>query len=62
MQMGQLEPIVNKVDSPGRDLQMGLLGPIFSDSLSQQQTTLNDHVGLLIVGNLASQGLSMLLK
>ncbi|XP_061346190.1 uncharacterized protein LOC133291872 [Gastrolobium bilobum] len=47
MQMTQLDPIGNKVDSSGRQMEMGLLGPVSSDPMSQQQSSSNDHVGLL---------------
>ncbi|CAL5205070.1 unnamed protein product [Lathyrus oleraceus] len=40
-QMAQLEPISNKVDSSGRQMEMGLLHPVASDSMSQQQGTSN---------------------
>ncbi|KAI4337376.1 hypothetical protein L6164_015801 [Bauhinia variegata] len=60
MQIAQMEPMVTKVDSSGRDLQMGLLAPVSSDAMSQQQTISNDQVGLLraMSGSMGSQGLS----
>lgn len=64
IQMDQLEPIVHTVDSSGRDLQMELLGPVSSGTMSHQQETPNDHVGLLrtMPGNPGSQGLTMLMQ
>ncbi|KAI4316263.1 hypothetical protein L6164_024260 [Bauhinia variegata] len=61
MQISQMEPMVNKVDSSEKDLQMGLLGPVCSDPMSQQQPISNDQVGLLRAtpDNPGSQGLSM---
>ncbi|CAK8568697.1 unnamed protein product [Lathyrus sativus] len=40
-QIAQLEPISNKVDSSGRQMEMGLLHPVTSDSMSRQQGTSN---------------------
>ncbi|RDX61060.1 PHD finger protein 3, partial [Mucuna pruriens] len=59
MQMAQLEPLMNKVDSSGRQMEMGLLGPVSSDIVSQPQVTSNEHVGLLraVPGEPRSQGL-----
>ncbi|KAK7410295.1 hypothetical protein VNO78_00973 [Psophocarpus tetragonolobus] len=47
MQMAQLEPLMSKVDSSGRHMEMGLLGPVSSDIVSQSHRTSNEHVGLL---------------
>ncbi|KAK4277120.1 hypothetical protein QN277_015168 [Acacia crassicarpa] len=61
MQMSQLDPIVSKVDSLGRDTQIGLMGPGSSNPMSQQQETPNNHVGFLRAtpGNPGSHGFSM---
>lgn len=40
-QMAQLEPIMNRVDSSGRQMEMGLLRPVSSDSMSQHRGTSN---------------------
>ena len=62
MQMAQLEPLMNKVDSSGRQIEMGLLGPVSSDIVAQSQGTSNEHVGLLraVPGEPMSQGLPLL--
>ncbi|KAL2346806.1 hypothetical protein Fmac_000806 [Flemingia macrophylla] len=59
MQMAQLEPLMNKIDSSGRQMEVGLLGPISSDIVSQPLATSNEHVGLLraLPGEPRSQGL-----
>ncbi|TKY74676.1 PHD finger protein 3 [Spatholobus suberectus] len=61
MQMAQLEPLMNKVDSSGRQMEMGLLGPVSSDIVSQPRATLNESVGLLraVPGEPRSQGLPL---
>ncbi|KAF7830226.1 death-inducer obliterator 1-like [Senna tora] len=61
MQMSQVEPTVSKVDSSGRDSQIGLIGSASSDSMSQQQGTSNNHIGLSrdVPGDPGSQGLAM---
>lgn len=61
MQMAQLEPLMNKVDSSGRQMEMGLLGPVSSDIVSQPQATSNEHVGLsrALPGEPRSQGLPL---
>ncbi|KAE9609211.1 hypothetical protein Lal_00020086 [Lupinus albus] len=45
LQMAQLDPIVNNVDSSGRQMEMGLLDSVSSVPVSLQQATSNDHVG-----------------
>ncbi|KAJ1411013.1 hypothetical protein SESBI_21548 [Sesbania bispinosa] len=47
VQMAQLEPILKNVDSSGRQMEMGLLGPVSRDPMSQHQGASNDHGGLL---------------
>lgn len=61
MQMAQLEPILNKVDSSGTQMEVGFSGPVSSDPMSQHQGTSNDHVGLLraMHGEPTSQGLPL---
>ncbi|XP_027355517.1 uncharacterized protein LOC113865275 [Abrus precatorius] len=44
MPMARLQPVLSKVDSSGRQMEMGLLGPVASDLVSQPQATSN--VGL----------------
>ena len=53
---------MNKVDSSGRQIEMGLLGPVSSDIVAQSQGTSNEHVGLLraVPGEPMSQGLPLL--
>ncbi|KAK7311848.1 hypothetical protein RJT34_10257 [Clitoria ternatea] len=45
MQMAQLEPVLNRVDSSGRQMEMGFMGTV-SGVVSQPLATSNDHVGL----------------
>ncbi|KAG5065580.1 hypothetical protein AAZX31_04G070100 [Glycine max] len=65
MQMAQLEPLMNKVDSSGRQVEMGLLGPVSSDVIvSQSQGTSNEHVGLLraVPGEASNPGMHQILS
>lgn len=62
MQMAQLEPIVNNIGSSGQQMEIGLSGPAVSSvSVSQQQASSNNDVGLLraMPGEPASQGLPL---
>lgn len=61
MQMARLEPIMNKVDSSGRQMEMGILGPVSSDIVSQPMGISNEHVGLLraVPGESRSQGMPL---
>ncbi|XP_019416501.1 PREDICTED: death-inducer obliterator 1-like isoform X2 [Lupinus angustifolius] len=46
LQMAQFDPIVNNVDSSGRQMEMGLLDSVSSVPVSLQQATSNVHVGM----------------
>ncbi|KAF5456665.1 hypothetical protein F2P56_026117 [Juglans regia] len=47
MQMGQLEPILNKVDSSVQDMQMGLMGSVSNVPAAHQHSITNKPVGLM---------------
>ncbi|XP_022636547.1 death-inducer obliterator 1 isoform X1 [Vigna radiata var. radiata] len=61
MQMARLEPLMNKIDSSGRQMEMGILVPVSSDIVSQPMGTSNEHVGLLraVPGESRSQGMPL---
>lgn len=46
MQMGQLEPILNKVDPSVQDMQMGLMGSVSNGPAAHQHSIANKQVGL----------------
>jgi hypothetical protein len=46
MQMGQLEPILNKVDGSVQDMQMGLMGSVSNGPAAHQHSIANKQMGL----------------
>lgn len=46
MQMGQLEPILNKVDPSVQDMQMGLMGSVSNGPAAHQHSIANKQMGL----------------
>jgi len=61
MQMARLEPLMNKIDSSGRQMEMGILVPVSSDIVSQPMGSSNEHVGLLraVPGESRFQGMPL---
>jgi len=61
MQMAGLEPLMNKIDSSGRQMEIGILGPVSSDIVSQPMRNSNEHAGLLraMPGESRSQGMPL---